>query len=308
VKTRQQAAGALAVTAVVAIALTAACGANARSGSSTLRVSSGPNGEAAKTGPQVLADATSALATVPTVHVVGTTTDGDLKLTMKTDVRAQADGGVGSLQSSAGSLQVRFVKGRLYYNGTAGFFEATSAPKAAAEKMAGRWEYSDTLLGSDPPFTTKGLSEEMSQHDGVTVEQAVATEMLNGQQVVVVRESDGSRLNVAATGAPLPLSISGSGTGDSGLASIGNVTFSYGDDPVQLQVPAGAVSMPEPSFGLPSDFPTALPSDFASFFPSPGAFPTDFPSGFPSALASQLRSFAAQGGAAGATATPAPTP
>jgi hypothetical protein len=308
--TRRVARGSLATLAVAAVAVTAACGSGV--GKSTVRVAPTPNSEAGKTGPQVLADAARALATVPTVHVVGTTTDGDSKLTMKVDVQAQADGGDGSMQSSAGSLEMRFVKGHLYYKGTAGFFEATMEPKSAAEKMAGHWIYEDIVFGQDPPLTPKGLSEEIGNDDGVTVEPGVTNETLDGQRVVVVRESDGSRMDVAATGAPLPLKISGTGAGDSGFAAVGNVTLTYGEAPVQLQVPAGAVSMPDQSFGaLPSGFPTAFPSNFMSLFPSgiPTDFPSELPSGFPTALASQLRSLAAaHGGATAGRATPTPTP
>ena len=113
------------------------------------------------------------------------------------------------------------------------------------------------------------------------------------------------------------------GDGNTGLDSVGSATFVYGEDPVKLQAPAGAISLEKlfekilpsafptdyPS-GFPTDFPSDFPSDFASFLPSgfPTDFPSELPSGFPTALASQLRSFAAHGGAAGATATPAPTP
>jgi hypothetical protein len=304
--TRPAARDSLATLAMGAVAVTVACSAGA--GKSTVRVAPTPNSEAAKTGPQVLADAARALATVPTVHVVGTKTDGDLKLTLKADIRAQTDGGDGSMQSSAGSLEMRLVRGHVYYNGTAGFFEATMEPKSAAEKMAGHWIYEDVAFGQDPPLTPKGLSEEIGDDDGVTVASGVTTETLDGQPVVVVRESDGSRMDVAATGAPLPLKISGTGAGDAGFAVVGNVTFTYGEAPVQLRVPAGAALMPVPSFGaLPSDFPTAFPSNFMSFYPS--GIPTDLPSDLPSALASELRSFAAaHGGSTSGVATPTPTP
>jgi hypothetical protein len=303
--TRQVARNSLLTLAVIGVGLTAACasGSGRSTGQSTLRVSAGPNGEAGKTGPQVLADATRALAAAATVHVVGTTTDGDSKVTANIDLRLQADGGIGSLRSSEGSLQMRYVKGRLYYNGSAAFFESTMALKSTAQAIAGRWVYDDISFGQDPPFTPKGLSEEIADPEGgVKVEPAVATDTLDGQSVVVVREADGSRMYVAATGAPLPLKISTTG-GDSGFAAVGNVTLTYDEDRVQLQTPAGAIQAPEPSFAMPSGLPSGFPTDW------PSGFPTAFPSGLPSALASELMSFAPfPSGSVAGTATPAPTP
>jgi hypothetical protein len=55
--------------AAVAMTVTVACssGAAHSHGQATVRVSASPNGEAAKTGPQVLADAAKALSAVSSV-------------------------------------------------------------------------------------------------------------------------------------------------------------------------------------------------------------------------------------------------
>ena len=199
----------------VALALIVACGASARSGQSTLRVSASPNGESAKTGSQVLADATSALASVPAARVTGTqTSDGE---TQKLDLLIQADGLQGSVQTSSGSEQLLSVNGKLYTKGMESLQPSASSllPKNLEAELEGRWVYIDPAdntdsmsmsTSSDEPMNLKGFAAGLRKLDkGVTVDPAVTTDVLHGQQVVVVSESNGSRLSVSATGEPLPL-------------------------------------------------------------------------------------------------------
>ena len=311
-----QAAGALVAMAAVAMTVTAACssGGAKSHGQATVRVSASPNGEASKPGPQVLADAAKALASVPTVRLTGTqTSDGEEQ---KLDLRVQADGLMGSIQTKDGTFQLLAVGGRSYTKGTPSMRASSFLPKAVAAQWAGHWIYvdpaanSDSLsISSDEPTNLKAFAAGLTQLDkGVTVERTVTSDTLDGRPVVVVSESNGTRLYVSATGEPLPLKIISKGSNDdNGLNAPGSGNFVYGEDPVKLQAPAGAVSMqqilgkllpPEPT-DLPSNFPTEL----LSLLPSP--LPTDFPS----ALASQLKSLQQQksGGVVGSPA-PAPTP
>jgi hypothetical protein len=311
-----QAAGALVAMAVGAMTVTVACssGAPKSDGQATVHVSASPNGEAAKTGPQVLADASKALAAVPTVRLTGTqTSDGEEQ---KLDLRVQADGLIGSIQTKEGTFQLLAVGGRMYTKGTPAPGASSLLPKALASQWAGHWTYVDPAdnndslsISSDEPTNLKAFAAGLLELDkGVTVEPRVTTDTLDGQPVVVVSESNGTRLYVSATGQPLPLKIVSKGSeDDNGLNAPGAGTFVYGEDPVKLQAPAGAVSMqqilgkllpPEPTL-LPSNFPTELVS----------LLPSTLPTDLPSALASQLRSLQqhTSGRAAGSPA-PAPTP
>jgi hypothetical protein len=314
---RGQAAGALVAMSAAAMTVTVACssGAARSRGQATVRVSASPNGEAAKTGMQVLVDATNALAAVPAVHITGTqTADGQ---TQKLDLRVQADGLIGTAQTSDATSELLAVDGKLYSKGTLSPQATSLLPKSVEAQLAGRWTYIDPAANTsslsmsssvDEPMNLKGFAAGLRKLEkGVTVAAAVTTDTLDGQPVVVVSESNGSRLFVAATGEPLPLKIISKEQGDSGFDIVGSGTFSYGDDPVKLQAPAGAVSMqqilgklmpPEPTL-LPSNFPTEL----LSLLPSP--LPTDLPS----ALVSQLRSLEQQkSGDVGGSPAPAPTP
>src|SRR6202000_1669149 len=118
----------------------------------------------------------------------------------------------------------------------------------------------------DDPTNIKGFAASLRKLDkGVTVEQAVTTDSLNGQPGVVVTESHGSKMYVAATGQPLPLKFVGKGNddsdSDSSLGLVGTATLDYGVDPVNLAAPAGAVS-------LEKAFTSLLPSALASLYPS----------------------------------------
>lgn len=53
--------------------------------------------------------------------------------------------------------------------------------------------------------TLKGLADAIRTPSGTTIEDPLDTATVDGQKVVVVTQSDGSTLDVAATGKPYPL-------------------------------------------------------------------------------------------------------
>ena len=55
------------------------------------------------------------------------------------------------------------------------------------------------------PVHHPSLAEQLRHPTGATIEDAVSSGTLNGQKVVVVTQTDGSVLDVAATGTPYPL-------------------------------------------------------------------------------------------------------
>lgn len=311
--TRRGARGGVATLAVAAVAVTVACGTGARK--STVRVAPTPNSEVGKTGPQVLADATNALAAVPALHFVASGPNPLTKKTVSIDMQAQADGGTATLMIDKGSVQLISIGSRTYFKGdVASLFGPLFGSLAGnIKKNPGGWYYSDDDSGE--PTGIKSLAQEFAQREnGVTVEPTVAKGTLDGKPILIVRESDGSQLDVSAIGAPLPLKAIGSDGRNGVFGSWPTATFDYTGEPVQLRAPAGAIPLPDPSLdpnalasllpsGFPSGFPSGLPTDF------PSGFPTDFPSDLPSALESELQSFVgAHGGATAVPAPPTPTP
>lgn len=311
--TRRAARGSLASLAVAAVAVTVACGAGA--GKSTVRVAPTPNSEAGKTGPQVLADATHALALAPELHFVGSGLSPLTKQTVTFDLRAQADGGTAMARSGKSSVQVISIGSRTYFKGdvAALYGPLFGSLAGSATKNPGGWFYSDDDSGGSTGI--KSLAADLAQPaEGVTVEPTVGKGTLDGKPIVIIRGSDGSQMDVSAIGAPLPRKTIGSSRPGSGFGPWPSATFDYTGAPVQLHAPAGAVPLPQPSLDpgalaslLPSAFPSGFPTDFPTDFSS--GFPTDLPSDFPSALASKLRSLvAARLGSAAGTAAATPTP
>jgi hypothetical protein len=204
--------------------------------------SSGPasNGEAKKTGAQIEKDAAAALASSGAAHLAGTLNAADSTGPVGINFHLQSDGSSGTLNSAGFPVNIVSVGGINYVKAPTGYWVAAKVPSAAAAKLGGRWvkvptnsSFSDTsTLLSLPSFAAS-----VSKLDpGVTINPKVTTTTLNGQQVVVVSQSDGSQVYVAATGKPYPLKIVSSGTGTKGVA-----TLSGFGKTVALKAPAGAI-------------------------------------------------------------------
>jgi hypothetical protein len=94
------------------------------------------------------------------------------------------------------------------------------------------------LAGS---FTLSGLATSLNKPDpGITIDPKVTTGIYQGQKVVIVRESDGSQLYVAATGKPYPLRVVSSAKSAGGA---GDAAFSGFGKHVALKAPAGALDV-----------------------------------------------------------------
>lgn len=217
---------ALAVTLVTLIGL-AGCGS-----------SSGPssNGESSKTGPQVVKDAAAALGASSAAHIAGTVSDSGKA--EKVDLQLQTDGTSGTLDISGVPVSIVAVGGALYIKAPASFYTAQKATPAAAAKVANRWVKgpASTDISS---LSLAGLAKSLPEPDaGTTIENKVTTGTLHGQKVVIVRESDGSLLYVAATGKPYPLRAVNSASSKAGP---GDATFSAFGQHMTLKAPAGAI-------------------------------------------------------------------
>ncbi|MCW2546569.1 MAG: lipoprotein [Mycobacterium sp.] len=206
--------------------------------------SSGPsnNGEAKKSGPQVVKDASTALAAAGAVHFAGTITDSDTKTKTKVDMQLQSDGTSGSLTSAGYQIDLIAINGVTYEKAPAAFYTSQKAPAAAAAALGGHWV---KLSGSDSDsdftqFTLAGVAKSLTDptQNSSPTEQKVTTGTLDGQKVVIVRQADGSQLFIAATGAPLPLKVVNSDKSQDGSGTL--ILSGYGKHQV-IKAPAGAI-------------------------------------------------------------------
>lgn len=219
--------GALAA-GIAGTCLLAACG-----GSSS-------NGEAKKTGSEVAKDASAALRASHAVHLTGQLTDSASKMPITVDVQLQDDGTKGTFTFGGQTVQVIAVGSTTYLKTTAAFYEGQGSSAATAAKLANKW-VKDPDASEFNDFTLSGLSKQLSQPSSKSkINDAVTTGKLDGKKVVIVSETDGSKLYVAATGKPLPLQLSNSTSSADGS---GAVRFSNYGKHQDVQAPPGPLDV-----------------------------------------------------------------
>lgn len=200
------------------------------------------NGESAKKGPQVAADAADALQKAGSVHLTGGGTMDGKQMTV--DLHLQGQDVTGTLEQGGEQLKVIATGGRFYAQASSGFWSQSGVPASIAGALAGKWVIVPSeAAGQLQPFTMKGLADQLRHPTGAKIEDAVHTSTLHGQKVVVVTQTDGSTLDVAATGTPYPLR-----TVDKG-SNPGTVDASDFGTKVAITAPSGAVDLSQLATG-----------------------------------------------------------
>jgi len=205
--------------ALLLVAALAACGSAAPK----------DNGEAAKKGPEVLADAKAALRTAGTFRVSGSVMQQGQSLVVDLLVKA-GQGSRGTVTVAGQKVDLVTTGGIGYLRAPAGFYTAQGAPAATAQLAGGKYvkipagqaKELDAFSNIDTLLATSGA-----------VQPAVAPADVGGAKAVVVSDAQG-RLLVAATGPALPLRLES--TKGSGVA-----TFSQFGTPVDLTPPPGSI-------------------------------------------------------------------
>lgn len=209
---------------VLALSLLAGCGGN------------DGNGESAKKGPQVAADAAKALKDSGAVHVTGTGTSDGKPLSL--DLHLQGADAQGTITQDGVTLQVISTGGKLYSQAPAAFWTAQGLPAAVGSSLAGKWVIIPSDAGSVLPVTLDSLAQDLQKpSDGTTLEDKVGTSTFQGKNVVVITGSDKSTVDVAATGTPYPLHSVSKGTDP------GTVTLSDFGKKTSIAAPAGALDL-----------------------------------------------------------------
>ena len=194
------------------------------------------NGESAKKGPQVAADAANALEKAGAAHLTGTgTSDGK---PMKLDVRVVGADATGTVTMDGAKLDLVNVGGKLYIRATGDFWTQNGIPTSAVSLLDGKWVIVPGQAASDlAQFSLKGLADELRHPSNGSIKDDVHTDTVDGTKVVVVTESDGSTLDVAATGTPYPLRIVDKGK------DAGTITASEFGKKTTITAPSGALDL-----------------------------------------------------------------
>jgi hypothetical protein len=213
----------------LAVALLAGCGGDSG------------NGESAKKGPQVAADAAKALTDAGAAHLIGSGSSGGKPLSL--DLHLQGADAQGSITQDGKKLEVISVSGKLYGQAPAEFWSSEGLPAAAGALLAGKWVILPSDAGTMLPFTLDSLAKELAKpSDGTTIKDKVSTATYKGTKVVVVTSSDGSTVDVAASGTPYPVYSLNKGK-DSGTVTLSDfgkrTTITAPKDPLDLNKLAG---------------------------------------------------------------------
>ena len=194
------------------------------------------NGESAKKGPQVAADAASALEKAGAVHLTGTgKTNG---ASIQLDLRLQGNDATGTLIEGSNSIKLVGTGGKLYVQASPAFWTKAGIPESAAGGLDGKWVIvPSSTAGQVLPFNLSSLADQLRHPTGATIKDAVHTGTLHGQKVVVVTQTDGSTLDVAATGTPYPLQTVDKGT------DAGTITASDFGKKTTITAPSGALDL-----------------------------------------------------------------
>jgi hypothetical protein len=206
-------------TAGLTVLLLAACGggtdapsaAGSATTSSSAPTTAAGNGEAAKTGPQVAADAAAALEEAGAVHAVGTSTSDGAPISL--DLRFQGSDLSGTVTEAGSTVDLISTGGRTYVKAPAAFWKAQQVPSPVARRLDATWVLVPAD-GADPAgdFSLASLAASLRTPEKTTWNPQVQKSTYQGQDVVVITESDGSTTQVAGTGTPYPLQATDRGS------------------------------------------------------------------------------------------------
>jgi hypothetical protein len=122
-----------------------------------------------------------------------------------------------------------------YINGPLALWTTEKVPSALAKKLAGKWISVPGGNGGPSGLTLTTMAKELTNPtSGGKILDAVTRSTYNGKAVYVVKQADGSLIDIAADGPPLPLYLENHGA-DSSTFTL----YDYGKPNVIL-TPKGA--------------------------------------------------------------------
>jgi hypothetical protein len=186
-----------------------------------------------KTGPEVAAAAADALDAAGSVHVAGTMSMPDGQ-EGEVDLQLQGDDVLGILTIGGHDLQLIVADGVLYMQAPPEFWTEQGMPAAGLALLEGRWVKLPTEdAGGFDAFSLSGFTTELRTPSDGSIEDAVTTD----GDVVVVRQEDGSTLNVADDDPAYPLGYTNRGD------TTGTITFSRFGEKQDIVAPVNPLDL-----------------------------------------------------------------
>jgi hypothetical protein len=216
-----------ATTVVAAALLLSACGSSPLEG---------------KTGPQVADAAADALEEAGSVHVEGTAEqDGEEG---EVDLHLQGDDVIGSITLGGMELELLSVDGQVYLKGGPEFWASSGMPEEIAATFEDQWVIVPAEGAADfEEFSLAGIVDSFRNPES-EIKKKVSSDEVDGKDVVVVEQEDGSTLAVADDDPSYPLSITEKGDSPSKL------TFSRFGEKEKITAPEDALDLMEMMGGV----------------------------------------------------------
>lgn len=176
----------------------AACG-----GSATHMASAGTSG---RTTSQLVTQMKTAVRNATSMHLAGQVTTSGKATALDLDV-LRAGGLAGSITQNGVPLELIGTAGKVYVKATPAFLRELRAASGVCSLMCGKYVQMSGPAGNQLDGSLNMDSLTRAFVTGLPHMTRTGTTTVAGQQAVVLHGSDGSTLDVAATGTPYPLRV-----------------------------------------------------------------------------------------------------
>jgi len=195
--------------------------------------------EPTKTATEVIAASEAAMKGVKSFHVVGVV--GEKATASSFRLSLSATGGGGDISVPGATLKIVVAAGSVYIRANEASWLKLTGSRATALMVANHWikapaSNSDFSNFVDLTITTDFVTE-FFPGAGAKISRASGTVTWHQAKVILLTDSEGDRLYVAATGPPYMLYVRGK-------SSEGSLTFSDFGDARLPAVPSNAISLP----------------------------------------------------------------
>lgn len=201
--------------------------------------SASSNGEATKSGTQVLADAKKAATSASSLHVSGDIKSGGTPISLDLSLEA-GKGATGSMKESGLEFNLIRIGDTVYIRGSDAFLEHFAG--SAASILKGKWLKASATTGqlaSLTPLTSPSALFGAIAKGHPNLENEGETTYKGQKAIEILDAGDSSKLYVAATGTAYPIAIVGGGKN----GNSGTITFSDWNVSVPLSAPKGAIDL-----------------------------------------------------------------
>ena len=187
-----------------------------------------------KTGSEVASAAADALEEAGSVHLAGTMEqDGD---EAEIDMQLQGEDAAGSLTIGGSEIELIVAGGQQFLKAGADFWTSGGVPEDAASQLDGQWVSLPSEASDFQEFSLAQIVDDLRNPDS-TVQEDVEEDELDGEDVVVVSQEDGSRLFVAADEPTYPLQLTSDGD------QAGTLTLSRFGEEEEISAPEDALDL-----------------------------------------------------------------